>query len=365
MHKRHFQSAIWLPLLALAGCAAPDSANEVKANAAPAVVAKEPAAVATPPNSTVVVSTTYSMDGLVLPVVRGQQVVQTRTEMRRTDATLSFDNKFLRAIAGENQSADIVRLDKKIHWTLNTSKKTYRECPLVGCQTGASLSDKPKQEKPAKQSEPSCPLTLKKNELKVVNTGEHKTIHAFNTERIQINWTMELQDKQKRITSNNVVLDLWTTPETGVIKQAQSVDETFHKNWIAAIGGSEHPFNKYVPSEVLNSMNTLMHNMGAKNGNNLAAWGTELKKVHGYPISTTLTWRAAGNACGDTASSDQAGKSAGDLLGSLVASKAQDSKKAGTARALMTYNHEVKSIEIKPISDTAFAPDTGYRHVQE
>jgi hypothetical protein len=379
MRTRHFQSVIWLPLLALAGCAAPSGSNDVKADApAPsAAVAKEPAAAASAsqPNSTVVISTNYSMDGLILPVVRGQQTVQTRADMRRTDSTLSFDNKFLRAIAGENQSADIVRLDKKLHWMLNTSKKTYRECPLTGCQTnGSSSSDKPKQERPSKESEPSCPLTLKKNELKVVNTGERKTIHAFNTEHIQVKWTMELQDKKKRITSNHVVLDLWTAPEVGVVKQAQNVDETFQKNWLSAVGGTEQLINKYIPSEVLNSMGTLMHSMGGKNANNMAAWGTELKKVRGYPISTTFTWNAEGNACGDSASSDQTGSSAkpasiGDAIGSLMGSKAQDkgkgSTKGGTGRALLTYTHEVKSIEIKPVSDVSFAPETGYRRVQE
>jgi hypothetical protein len=379
MRTRHFQSVIWLPLVALAGCAAPGGSNDAKAdaNAAPAVVVKEPTPAVTTtatPNSTVVVSTTYSMEGLILPVVRGQQTVQTRTDMRRTDSNLTFENKFLRAIAGDNQSADIVRLDKKLQWTLNTSKKTYRECPLTGCPTNATSSpDKSRPEKPSKESEPSCRLTLKKNELKVVNTGEHKTIHAFNTERIQIKWTMELQDPQKRVTSNHVLLDLWTTPEVGMVRQAQSADETFQKNWATAIGGTEHPFNKYVPREVLNSMNTLMHNMGAKTVNNMAAWNTELKKVHGYPISTTFTWRAAGNACGDTASNDQAGNSksanASDVLGGLFASKLQDkgkdSKKGGAGRALITYTHEVKSIETKPVSDTSFAPDPGYKRVQD
>ncbi|MGZ5780363.1 MAG: hypothetical protein ACXWIN_05325 [Burkholderiaceae bacterium] len=362
MRIRLFQSVICLPLITLVGCSAPS--GQVAAPQLP-----EKTAVPGPSSSTVVLNTAYSMDGLILPVMRGQQLTQTRHDMRRTDSSLSFDNRFLRAIAGENQTSDILRLDKKLHWMINTSKKTYRECPLSGCATAtAPSSEKPKQEKPAKQSEPNCPLTLKKNDVKVVTSGEHQTINSFNTERIQIKWTMELQDPKKRVTSNHVVLDMWTTPEVGVIKQAKSVDEAFQRNWLTALGGTDHPFNKYVPREVINSMSALM----SKNANAFAAWGNELKKVHGYPISTTLTWSAEGNACGDE--NDQSGNSAksgsatptnvSGLLGNLLGGKIKESGKNSTARALLTYTHEVKGIEIKPVSDGFFVPDAGFQKVQ-
>ena len=65
--------------------------------------------------------------------VRGQQLSETRADMRRNDAVLSFDNRLLRAFAGETRSSDITRLDKKLVWTQNVAKKTYTECPLAGC----------------------------------------------------------------------------------------------------------------------------------------------------------------------------------------------------------------------------------------
>jgi hypothetical protein len=357
-------SAVYLPLIVLMGCSAPN--GQVAAPQLP-----EKTAAPGPANSTLVLNTSYSMDGMILPVMRGQQVVQTRSDMRRTDSSLNFDNRLLRAIAGETQTGDIVRLDKKLHWMLSPSKKTYRECALTGCATAAASSEKNKQEKqdrPAKQSEPTCPLTLKKNELKVVSTGERQTINTFSTERIQIKWTMEMQDPKRRVTSNHVVLDMWTTPETGVIKQAQTINQAFHRNWMAALNRGEHPLNSYVPQEVIHSLSALM----SKNANSIAAWGAELKKVHGYPILTTLTWNAEGNACDDekdqsgnsTKSSNTTPASVSSLLGSLMGDKAKDTGKANAARAILTYTHEVKGIEIKQVSDGFFVPDTGFQKLQ-
>jgi len=363
--------------LALAACAnvpnpfgggtpaAPGGAETPAAAAPPAAPATLPEVPsAAPAARTAVLGSSYSIDGAVMPVMRGQQLSETRADMRRNDAVLAFDNRLLRSFAGDTRSSDITRLDRKLVWTQNLAKKTYTECPLAGCaRPQPPQPDKPKQpEQPSKPSEPSCPLALKKNELKVTPTGERKAIGTLNSERIQINWVMELEDPQGRRNSNRVLLDLWTTPEVGTVKEVQALTQAFQARHAAALSTAEHPFGKYLPKEVMGSLGALMRNMGGANAKTTAAWGNELKKVRGYPMAMTLSWTAEGNACGDDASAARGNTTApsvGSLLGGLMGGGGD--KAAGAGGPLLVYNYEVKTLEVKPVSDSWFMPDAGFQ----
>jgi hypothetical protein len=368
-------------IVALGGCAVPKMPGS-DAPAKPAASAESrPTSTATLPEpntaapnaSTAVQLTSFSIDGRVMPTVRGQQLLETRADMRRTDSVVGLDNRFLNSMVGDTRTAEIVRLDKKLVWTLNPPKQTYKECPLLGCNPPKQPTPE-KPRKPEQQTEPSessCPLTLKRNDFKVQATGERKTINAFNTERFQINWTVEVTDKQKRSTVNSVLLDMWTTPETGAIRDVHSIQETFQKRWLAAIGASDHPFGRYVPRDVMASMGALMRTPGSTKG--MAAWAGEMKKVRGYPILLTLSWSAEGNACSDDtqASASESKRSVptsasgflGNLVGDMVQDKAKDMAKSATTGTLLTYTYEVKTIEVKPVSDSSFVPEPSYTRV--
>ncbi|WP_457334740.1 hypothetical protein [Rhizobacter sp. P5_C2] len=369
-------SASLAAALALAACAnvpnpfggdaAPAPAGAEAPAAAPAVAATLPEVPsAAPAARTAVLNSTYAIDGAIMPVMRGQQLTETRTDMRRNDSVLSFDNRLLRTFAGDTRSSDITRLDRKLVWTQNIAKKTYTECPLTGCPRPAQPQpDKPKQpDQPSKPSEPSCPLVLKKNELKVVATGERKAISALNSERFQINWVMELEDPQGRRNSNRVQLDLWTTPEVGAVKEVQAITQAFQSRHAAAVSaGGEHPFGKYLPKEVMGSMGALLRNLGGANAKTTAAWGNELKKVRGYPMAMALSWTADGNTCGDDASAARGNTSApsvGSLLGGLMGGGGGDGKPAGGP--LLSYSYEVKTLDVKVVSDGWFMPDAGFQ----
>ncbi|MES2069617.1 MAG: hypothetical protein V4488_04665 [Pseudomonadota bacterium] len=380
-----------LPALLLAACvttggppassrdsaAAPIASSQAAQPAADAPAIPEPVLDGGKASPTAVLNASYSIDGIILPTVRGQQLIQTRSDMRRTDAVMSFDNRLLNAFAGDSRSADIIRLDKKLVWTLYPAKKTYRECPLTGCSKGATATpEKNKPEQKPAPSEPGCPLTLKKNELKVLAGGERKTISGFNTERIQLDWTVELEDKQSRRTSNRVQLELWTTPEVGQIRQVQAVNESFQKRWMSALAMPEHPFGKYLPREVMVSLGGVMRGFSNKDAKAFAVWRSELKKVHGYPIAMSLSWNVSGNACGDEQAAGSAAQRSAipptsvsgvfsSLLGGMVEDKAKEAARGAAASgALLSYNYEVKTIEVKSVSDSGFSPDPAYQRGQ-
>jgi hypothetical protein len=367
-----FQIASVLAALCLAaGCAAPVGAPSTMAPAPAVPVDVGPAA------PTAVLSTSYTLDGRILPVVRGTDLVETRADMRRTDSAVTFDNWLLRQVAGDGRSSDIVRLDSHLLWTLYHAKKTYKECPLTGCiQPARATDDKPQKKEPAKEdtAQPSCPLSVRRNDLKVTGTGEHRQINGWDTQHYQMNWIVELEDPQKRRTANTVVLDLWTTPETGSIQDVERMNEVFTRRWLTELNATEHPMNRYLPRNVLGALEPLVRNSLGKSGGNtsiLGRWGNEFKKIQGYPILTTVTWNVEGNACSDSSQSpaDSAvatpPTSVSGLVGNLLGNAAQDkAKDMASTGALLTYSSEVKTMEVKPVSDSSFVPPSTYQKTQ-
>jgi hypothetical protein len=313
-----------------------------------------------PSAATAVVENNYTIDGVILPVVRGTSRTGTRADMRRSDSLINFDNRFLNAVAGDRRSADIVRIDRRVVWTLEPANRQYSECPITGCaQAAQKPTEERKPDQPAKPTEPECPVTVKTNEIKVLTSGERKTVNGFATERFQIGWTVEIEDKQGRRNGNKVVLDLWTTPETGAVKDVQQIGENYQKRYAGALNTGENPIGKFVPREVLGAMGAMMKNIDPRDAKTLAAWGAELRKVRGYPILTTMTWNSEGSVCGDSQTRAGGGSPGlGGLLGGILGG---GRPAGGSGAPLVSYSNEVKTLAVRPVSDTLFVPPADYQ----
>ena len=322
-----------------------------------------------PSGATAVVENSYTIDGVILPVVRGTSRTGTRADMRRSDSLVSFDNRLLNAVAGDRRSADIVRVDRRVVWTLEPANRLYSECPITGCaQPSQKPAEERKPEQPSKPSEPECPVTVKTNELKVSANGERKTVNGFATERFQIGWTVEIEDRQGRRNGNKVLLDLWTTPEAGAVKDVQQITENYQRRYASALNSGENPIGKFVPREVLAAMSAMMKNVDPRDAKTMAAWGAELRKVRGYPILTTMTWNSEGSVCGDSSargdSSGRGGAGAsglGGLLGGILGGARPAGGAPGASAPLVSYSNEVKTMAVRPVSDAMFMPPPDYQ----
>ncbi len=355
-----------LAALALAGCAAGGPAAMFKGGDAGAPVAAMPDLTATdggPAAATAVIENAYTIDGAILPVVRGTSRTGTRADMRRSDATLTFGNSLLNAVAGDRRSADIVRVDRRLVWTLEPAKRLYTECPLTGCATpGQKPAEerKPEQQQ-SKPSEPDCPVTVRTNELKVTAGGERRTINSFATERFQISWLVELQDRDGRRNANRVTLDLWTTPEAGAVRDVQQITDNYQRRYTSALNSGDNPIGRYVPREVLGAMSGMMKNIDPRDARALAAWGAELRKVRGYPILTTMAWTSDGAVCSDSArGNNTSAPSLSSLMGGLMGNKPAAAG-AGPSAPLVSYTNEVKTLAVRPVSDSLFVPPPDYQ----
>ena len=351
--------------IVLAGCAAGGPGAPAKTGDGGAATAGSlPDLTADGPSSaTAVIENSYTIDGAILPVVRGTSRTGTRADMRRSDSLVNFDNRFLNVVAGDRRSADIVRIDRRVVWTLEPANRLYSECPITGCvQPSQKPAEERKPEQPSKPSEPDCPVTVKTNELKVLANGERKTVNGFATERFQIGWTVEIEDRQGRRNGNKVVLDLWTTPEAGTVKDVQQMTENYQRRYAGALNSGENPIGRFVPREVLGAMAAMMKNIDPRDAKTVAAWNTELRKIRGYPILTNMTWNTEGSVCGDSsARGGGAAPGLGGLLGGILGGGRPAGGGGGASTPLVSYSNEVKTMTVRPVSDAMFVPPADYQ----
>ncbi len=313
-----------------------------------------------PAAPTAVVESSYSIDGAIMPVMRGQMRTATRADMRRNDSQVAFDNWLMRRVGGDGRNTDITRIDRKLVWDLEPAKRLYSECPITGCgrpaQQPGRQDDKGESKQPA---EPSCPVTVKVNELKVSPTGERRTINGFATEFYGVTWTIALEDGQGRRSTSKVAMDLWTTPETGAIREAQQIDDAYQRRYMAAISTSENPVGRYVPRNVVSAMSAFVKGMDAKDAHTLQAMAAEMRKIRGYPIRTTMSWTMEGAVCSDSAMPAGGMPSLGGMLGAITGNKPAASQ-SGPA-PMIVFESEVKTLAVKPVSDSAFVPPPDYQ----
>jgi hypothetical protein len=299
-----------------------------------------------------------------------------RSNMRRDEATLKGTGAFSGLIVGTRYSTDIIRLDRKVRWTLNADKAEYTECPLKGCVKPAKASSKeeqPAQRQPEAKHEPGCTMHIAHTSFRVKATGRKKSINGFDTSEYQVAWVVKLRDPQARVTTSTLNMDIWTTPMTGTMRDVLDTEESFNRRYNSAIAGAGK--QEMLPTDAAKLISTYMASM-LKHGD-LKAFldaGKQMEKIKGRPISTHLDWGLAGNACEPKESKKSADKSPvpsnpGDLVSGLAGmfaqKKTEDTMKQAGGEPILSFTVEVKKLAIEPVHDGEFAVPKNYKLVSQ
>lgn len=296
-----------------------------------------------------------------------------RSSMRRDEATLKGTGTFTGFIVGTHTSTDIIRLDRKVRWTLNADKAEYTECPLKGCVKAgkAPTQEKPAQKQPEAKHEPGCTMHIAHTSFTVKATGQKKSINGFDTSEYQVAWVVKLRDQAARNTTSTLTLDIWTTPMTGTMRDILNIEESFYRGYNGAI--AETSKQEILPDEALKLITAYMAN-SLKPGD-LKAFldaGKQLEKIKGRPISTRLDWGLEGNACAPKETEDKSSPTpanAGDLVSGLAGmfaqKKTEETMKAGANEPILSFTVEVKKLAIEPVHDGEFTVPKNYRLVSQ
>jgi hypothetical protein len=329
---------------------------------APAVAAAAPDTSPALPTAVHVVTT--SSDGLAgfFPF-EGTSTTSTRADRRREESTLKGTSAVSRFVLRNTASATITRLDSKLVYALDIPRAEYTECPLGGCPRPATQEPQrpPQQEQPRSGREPDCTMRVASNNFDVKPTSQRKSINGFDTEQYAIDWTVALEDPNKRRSTLKLTADVWTSAVTPAMREAMNVEASYAR---AAAASMER--NVVLPPQFMDTVNRyLAQSMTAADRAALFNIGRQMERIKGQPILTQLRFFFSGNACGgadEGAAAGGAGASAGigQALSSLIGGRSGGGS-PGADKPLFGFTTEVKSWRVEPVRDSQFAPPANFK----
>ena len=286
-------------------------------------------------------------------------VTQYQGDKRAEDNTMKMVGGIGGMLAGKPQtSLEITRLDKDVVWDLNPPKKTYTERPVAlpaGTETKAERRRSGPEQKPYK---------IVKSEIKVTKTGATRTINGFACTEYLITWELVLEDTASKGKVTQVMTtNLWNTPLTDQLKKAQAIEAEFNKKLAQKLGVGLSPEE----SDRLGAgMLTSMYGLDPKEtAGKMEEVGREMAKVEGYPIVTEVKWQVKNDSAAakkPEPESEPPPTSIGGLIASKLAPKPSASQNQDV---VFSSYHEVKSVSLDPVPETAFEIPDGYKKVEK
>lgn len=289
-------------------------------------------------------------------------VTQYQGDKRFEDHTTKMVGGIGGMLAGKPQtSVEITRLDKDIVWELNPPKKTYTERPIAlpaGTETKAERRQSGPEQKPYK---------IVKSELKVTKTGAAKDINGFACKEYLITWEVVMEDTASKGKVTQVMTtDMWNTPLTDKLKQAQKVETEFNRGYVKKLGVDVSPQET---DRLGAGMLTSMYGLDAKEtAGKLEEVGKEMAKVEGYPIVTEVKWQVKNDSAAKKPEPkeepEEPPTSLGGFIGNKIAKSIAPSKPKEEGVMFSSYQ-EVKSISLDAVPETTFEVPDGYKKVEE
>ncbi len=293
----------------------------------------------------------------------GTLVKRYQGEKMWQSTSTKFTGAVLSRISGGSESIGITRLDKGVQWNLDAKNKTYTERAIEPFKKGEQSKERPEKEKPKAR--------VTKSEFTVKKTGASETINGFPCEEYLITWLLEMEDLETKAKSRSTMnTNLWTTPETAVIRKAQAEEQEFHKAYARKLGVSLSPEEaKQLGMEAFGAMSGASPEEVEKGLNRVRE---EMSKVKGYPIRSVVSWEvegdkaAGGKEAASAESASESPRSIGGLLGGLAGKVTQKmagdklSGSGGKEGSFFSSTTEVKAISTDSVSTGVFEIPTGY-----
>lgn len=299
-----------------------------------------------------------------------------RANMRRDESTFKGTGTFTGFLIGSRADTEITRIDRKLHWSLNTEKEEYTECPLKGCIKPSRppvQQDQPAERTPEAKHEAGCTMHIAHNSFTVKATGRKKSINGFDSDEYEAVWLVSLRDNSARRSTSTLTLNIWTTPMTGAMRDALEMEENYARAFNGAV--SDTGKREIVPADAARLISAyLASSLKPGDLKEFFKAGRQMEKIKGYPISTHLAWDMEGNACApkeanDKPSGNTAPTSAGDLVSGLAGmfaqKKTEDSMKEAAGEPILSLTVEVKKLGIEPVHDSVFTVPRNYKLVSQ
>jgi hypothetical protein len=296
--------------------------------------------------------------------------VEKLSGLRKRDVSTMKMSGFLGKMAGDLGGDEITDIAKDAVWRLDHKKKTYTESRIT--PPPQPKEEAAEQGRPEKEEKPR--VRIVRNEVTVKETGDRKTIGAYDCTHYVITWLVETEDLEtKERSESTMVSDLWTTEETAEIRALQKEEMEFTRAWLKKIGWD-------MTDQEAQKMGLAM--VGALIGGDEESFrkgakdvAEKMAKIKGYPIGTGVKWMvkssggAAAKKSGEGEGMPDISQGLGGLMsafGKKVAKSAGESggASAGGVKTVFDTYTEIRKISTASLSDGDFVPPAGYKKVE-
>jgi hypothetical protein len=255
----------------------------------------------------------------------------------------------------------IIDLNAMTIYEINHKKKEYKVMPIeeISYDTG----EKAEEQAGETEYEDESDIKITKNEFKVEETGESKTINNFPSKKFIVTWLTEWENTatgEKGTT--RLITDVWTTPLTGDIEQCQQEESDFSSEHMKAMGVDLDQMQADILGTNWLSIFTQMGGEGAKADQDTASFAQKMKKIQGYPVvidGKFFSTKEGGEA------EEKEEESGGGLKGRLggLAKKAlgKKSDKSDENQPSFSYYTEVMELHPESIEESAIQIPANYK----
>jgi hypothetical protein len=288
-------------------------------------------------------------------------------EKKRTESEIAFKGKglgglIMKAFFKQGEIGEIIDLSAQTICDIDHKKKTYVLRPLGGMEAGEQGAVSPYQQGGMEETESS--IKIIRSEFSVDKTGETKTINNFSCEKYTVTWITEwenIETGQKG--TDRLLSDVWTTPATEKIKQAQQEELNFSKQFMSNMGVDYSELQQDILGTTWMTMFSQMDQQSSSKKSS-ADFSGEMGKIKGYPVVIDGKYYSKKEG-GEGAAGQEEGKNVRKMLGNF-AKKALSKKSAGSAdEPAFAYYTELLAFSPESVSADEFQPPAGYKQKEK
>ncbi|MBN2008212.1 hypothetical protein JW960_02575 [candidate division KSB1 bacterium] len=287
-------------------------------------------------------------------------------EAKRDVTDMKFTGTFMKHFNSKEKKADIIRLDKGLFWNVNYDKKKYTEMTFDELKTlwekGMTGQDMPEQqEKTDDESENDSEYEWEKPVVKVEEMEKGQTVNGFKCNHYIVKMIIAGKHKATGIRDTmTVVNDTWNSTVTS---NAMKALNDFNQQLFEKLGVEKPEMG--------------MAQMMASYKEYLADVTEEVKKLEGYPISSTVRMAMTTHVADankpkeeQQAESDNVDLSnpVGGMMGRFakkMAKKAAPQNEPTKDKEIFQYSHKLKTIKKMDTPASDFEIPAGFKMVDK
>lgn len=290
-------------------------------------------------------------------------------DKKRTESEIAFKGRGLgglvmKAFFKQGEIGEIVDLSAQTICDIDHKKKTYVLRPLGTMEAGEGGAVSPYKQGEMEGTETSVKVI--RSEFKVEKTGETKTINNFPCEKYTISWITEWENTETgQKGTDRLLCDLWTTPFTDEINQAQQEELNFSKERMSSMGIEYSELQQDILGTTWMTMFGQMNPQGSSPKTSSMEFSEEMGKIEGYPVIIDGKYYSKKEGGEGAAGQEEEGTNVRKMLGNFAKKTLSRKSKAAADEPAFAYYTELLAFTQENIDPTEFQPPAGYKQKEK